>query len=166
MSKQWIVILLLISLAFNLAVLGIFLYTSIYHKPPFCPPGMRPPHEMGRPDLPDRDKDKDKFPFAFENREEIKALRDTFMLKRREFMQIMRNEPFNEKEALAAMETSLKAQEGLEKKLGTSLIEKRKKMSPEEAKEFFERRKDRFRRRYRKDRFDHDKSREPNQERR
>jgi uncharacterized membrane protein len=166
MSRKWIVILLFISLAFNMAVMSMFIYATIFHRAPFCPTPMRPPMEMeGREHHKDKS-DRDRFPFTVEDKAEIKELRDTFKQKRREFMQIMQSDKFTEQKALAAMEASLKAQEDLEKKLGTSLIEMRKKMSAEEAKEFFERRMDKFRRRPRPDDDNNYNPNDNNQQRR
>jgi hypothetical protein len=48
------------------------------------------------------------------------------------------------KEAEAAMEASLKSHEDLERKLGTSLINLRKQMTPEESKVFFTERMERM----------------------
>lgn len=166
MSRKWIVILLFISLAFNLAVMSMFIYATIFHRAPFCPPPMRPPMEMGGREHHKDKLDRDKFPFSAENKTEIKELRDTFKQKRREFMQTMQSDKFTEQEALAAMEASLKAQENLEKKLGSSLIEMRKKMSDAEAKEFFERRMDKFKRRTRQNNERKLNHNDDNQERR
>lgn len=147
MSRRWIIILLFISLAFNLAVMSMFIYATIFHRPPFCPPGARPPMEMARPNHMRHNKDRGKLPFALEDKEEIRELRTEFMQKRKDFMQIIKSENYDEKQALAAMEASLKAQEVLERKLGTSLIELRNKMSAKEADEFFEEWMHKFKRR-------------------
>jgi hypothetical protein len=146
-SKHLLVILLIVSLAFNLAVAGMFLYTSIYHRPPFYPPGigMMPGHDNHDHWFHKKDRDEHN-PFQEEN-EEIQKLRDDFMQKRMDFMHVMMQEGFVDSAAVAAMESSLKAQEELERKLGAALIEMRSKMNNEEAKEYFQKRLDRIEKR-------------------
>lgn len=136
MSKHLIVILLFVSLAFNLAVLGMFIYASAFHKMPFCHPNIenrypgRDEHRESRL-LPEA---------ALKNKDEIRKLREEFFKTRREFMQILAQEKYNEQEAKAAMEASLQAQDKLERKLGASLIEVRRNMDPAAARKFFEHR--------------------------
>jgi hypothetical protein len=77
------------------------------------------------------------------NKDEIKALRDEFRQKRKEFMEVLRQENFSEEDAYKAMQASRAAQDILEKRLGTSLIEFRKKLTSREAKEYFKPREDR-----------------------
>jgi len=161
MSKHFITILLLISLAFNLAVMCMFAYASIYHRPPFNPPqwdrarhheGMGFRHsEHGRrwPDT------------LMENRDEIKQLREAFSQSRKEFMQEMRSDKFDLTKATAAMQKSLLAQEKLEKRLGESLLDMRKKMSTTEAQKFFQERQDRNKRDNMRDRMRFDRSDRP-----
>lgn len=137
MSKHWLTIVLFISLAFNLAVMLMFSYMSIYHRPPFCPPGMERPM--------DRDSHKDRRTklkpelkqLMKNNREEMRDYREEFAQKRKDFMKTLANDTLRVKDAEAAMEASLKAHEALERKLGSSLINLRSNMSAEEAKIFF-----------------------------
>ncbi len=138
MSKRWIVILLFVSLAFNLAVLGVFLYTSFFGRMPFCPADSRPARELAEHRFSREDRDKARPEFTLANRDEIKQLRSEFMQKRREFIKALSKENINEQEVLAAMQTSLAAQEKLESKIGTSMLELRKKMTPEQAKDYFQ----------------------------
>jgi hypothetical protein len=137
MSKHWIVILLLISLAFNLAVLGMFLYMKVYHQPPFNPAEMQGHRQWGEMDRLDKYPGRHWPDSLFENKDEIKVLREAFRQSRKDFIETMNTENFNEPAARIAMEKSLKAQEILEKKLGESLIDVRTKMSPEDSKKFF-----------------------------
>jgi Spy/CpxP family protein refolding chaperone len=142
MSKRWIVILLFISLAFNLAVLIMFLHISVFHKEPFFHPGFKSPSEMRDNDIRDhfrRPRPED----MLENKDEIRKLREDFREKRREFMEIMRKDNFIEEDAIKAMEATHQAQEILEKRLGESIIEYRKKLTPTEAREYFKLREDR-----------------------
>jgi len=76
----------------------------------------------------------------------IRALRTTFRQTKEEFMQELAKEPINEATLNTVLERSLAEQSVLERQLGQRLIERRKEMSPEEAKEFFNRRAERIRR--------------------
>ena len=147
MSKHLLIILLIVSLAFNLAVAGMFLYTSIYHRPPFYPPGigMMGPGDHHKPWFHKKDRDEHN-PFLKES-DEIRKLREDFMQKRMNFMHVMMQEGFVDSAAVAAMESSLKAQEVLERKLGAALIEMRSKMNDDEAREYFQKRLDRIEKR-------------------
>jgi hypothetical protein len=136
MSKHLIVILLFVSLAFNLAVLGMFIYSTAFHKMPLCHPSI----ENRYPGRDDRRETRLLPEAALKNKDEIRKLREEFFKTRREFMQILAKDKYNEQEAQAAMEQSLQAQDRLERKLGASLIEVRKNMDPAEAKKFFEHR--------------------------
>ena len=148
MSKHLIVILLLISLAFNLAVLGMFLYTAKYHKAPFNPHRIFGPIDRSGPGWERFHHRRDTLETRLDNNDEIRKLRDDYRQMRINFLQVMMKDKFLEQEAAAAMQASLKAQENLEKKLGESLIELRKKLSPEEAKALFKERMDRIERRH------------------
>ena len=145
MSKHWLIIVLFISLAFNLAVMLMFSYAQIYHRPPFCPPGMK--HEIGRDN--DREAFKKTNPvikkMLDDNKAEMEKYRGEFAQKRKDFTQTLTSDTLNVNKAEAAMEASLKAHENLERKLGTSLINLRKNMTPEEAKTFFKQHRDRMR---------------------
>jgi len=139
MSKRWIVILLFVSLAFNLAVMGMFLHTMVFRRPLFCLPGMIPHMEWNKERDHRTEKDKDRPRFDEETRAEIKKLRGDFMLKRREFMLLLAKKDLNEQQVTAAMEASILAQDKLEKKLGSAILELRKKMTAEQANDFFTR---------------------------
>lgn len=138
MSKRWIVILLFISLAFNLAVIGMFLYSTIFTRMPFCPRGSISHREMVEHRFSRTDRDKDRPEFVLENKDEIRKLRGDFMQKRREFITVLSKENLNEQEAITAMQASLDAQLELEQKVGSSMLELRKKLTPEQAKEYFQ----------------------------
>jgi len=140
MNKHWLVIVLFISLAFNLAVMIMFAYVSIYHKPPFPHPGMKPRHErdfdrMHRPGMNMKMQE-----MMGGNKEELKPFRDSFDQKREAFIQSLSRDTLNVKEVEAAMEASLKAHEDLERHLGQSLIKMRSNMSGKEAGVFFKER--------------------------
>lgn len=139
MSKRLIMILLFVSLAFNLAVLGMFLYRAVYFRAPLCSQDNRFSGEMMEHRYSKSDRDKERPEFTLANRDEIKKLRSEFMQKRRAFVNILSKQTLNEQEALTAMQASLAAQNALEQKVGTSMLELRKKLTPEQAKDYFQR---------------------------
>lgn len=137
MSRRWLTIILIVSLAFNLSVLIMFTHIAVLKKMPFCLPGTKSVTAC-------EDQTSGKYrkviprPEEFlDNKAEIKALRDDYLTKRKAFMELMRQEDFNAEEAYAAMQASLQAQDVLEKTLGKSLIEFRKKLTFDEAKTIF-----------------------------
>lgn len=164
MNKRWLVIVLFISLAFNLAIVVMFSYMSVCHKPPFCPPGMKPPFERDNKRMPppiENDKIKK---MMGEDKAEMKKFRDDFSQKRNAFMKTLIKDSLNVKEAEAAMDASLKAHENLERHLGQSLIKVRQNISSQEAQTIFKERLERF---DKKDRFRHKFNKmhhKPNQE--
>lgn len=138
MSKHLLLILLLISLAFNLAVAVMYCYSAVYHRPLFSPPGwdrdMRLNRETGFHNIrhgrhwPDT---------LLTNKDEIRQMRLDFSQSRREFMRELRNAKFDLNKTKAALQKSMEAQTRLEKTLGESLIKLREKMTPEQAEKFF-----------------------------
>lgn len=137
MSKKLSNILLLVSLAFNLAVVAAFIYMTV-----------RGPHHhhrtRPRPDTESyRHRDRDS---TWADSDSIRALRTTFRETKHEFMTELAKEPINEPALNTILERSLSEQSLLERELGKRLIERRKEMSPEEAEEFFNRRAERLRR--------------------
>jgi len=150
MSRHLIITLLIISLAFNLAVLGMFMYTSIYRKPPFCISGMLPNWNKKTPIHDRKDFRRDSLDMRLNTNEEIRNLREEFRKARLDFVKVMLKDDFSEKEAVSAMQRSLKLQSQLEKKLGESLIELRQKLPPEEAKRLFRERLERVERRHKR----------------
>lgn len=136
MSKKLLFILLLVSLAFNLAVLGSFVYLRFVLKPDFPPP---PPHHVrqGKPGPHEL-----KIWQRLEPDENIKSMRREFMASKRELMQELAKENLDESRVREILDASLKNQTELETRLGDRLIQLRKTMSAEEAKEFFGKRMD------------------------
>lgn len=130
MSKRWIVILLFISLAFNLAVIGSFLYVRLtFGTPPPHPPkggehfrGPMDRHGEG--------------PLVRDN-ERLQSLRDEFRETKKELMRELAKDPIDETKLNTIIDSSLVAQGKLERELGNALIARRKTMTAEEAKEFF-----------------------------
>jgi hypothetical protein len=143
MSKRWIVILLFVSLAFNLAVMVMFLHLTVFGKHLGFPPHFRPSTEFRDNNPRHIQRVTPRPEDMLVNKDEIRKLKDEFRQKRREFMETLRQENFSEEDALKAMEASRVAQDILEKRLGNSLIEFRKKLTAREAKEYFKPKEDR-----------------------
>lgn len=141
MSKRLLTILLFISLAFNLAVLGsvFWLHTRI-PKPP------HPRHEnFQRPRLPEHLQDLPWDP-------QLKELRKDYDRDRIQLLRELAKAEYQEATALALIDSSLAAQNKLEIMLANRLLTLRTQMSAEEAEEYFrtradhiEKRSDRFR---------------------
>ncbi len=129
MSKRWIVILLLLSVAFNLAVLGSFVYLRFMMPyPPHCAP------------LPDR------HPGEFHGRplrrllsedDQFRQARRQFHENKRVFMEELLKDDIDEIALQRILENSLAAQGAMEQRIGYHMIELRKSMSAEEARQFF-----------------------------
>lgn len=142
MSKRWLTILLFVSLAFNLAVLIVFLHLTVFSRDGGRPFSLRAFTEFMQDNPKHIQRVTPRPEEMLVNKDEIKALRDEFRQKRREFMEVLRQENFSEKDAVNAMKASRAAQDILEQRLGTSLIDFRKKLTPREAKEYFKPRED------------------------
>ncbi len=129
MSKRWIVILLLFSMAFNLAVLGSFVYLRFMMPyPPHCAP------------LPDR------HPGKFHGRplrrllsedDQFRQAHRQFRENKRVFMEELLKDEIDEVALNQILERSLMAQGAKERRIGYHMIELRKSMSAEEARHFF-----------------------------
>jgi len=128
MSKKTILILLIVSLAFNLAFFGTFLY----HRVNFGPGIHSPIH--GRPKLPKHCRED----FRKLRKEMGEKHRDYFVA-RRQFILSLLEENLNEKEVLKKLENAIEKQTTKEKEIGLSFIQLRKEMTAEEARMFFRR---------------------------
>lgn len=117
-------VLLLISLVFNIAFVSEYLYHRFIKKPP-VPPRL------------------EKYPKLKEaiqhHRELIKPKREEFFHIRREFIKYLMQKDFNEEEAKRILDDTLKKQIQLEKMMGKHLIELRKNLDYEKARNFFRR---------------------------
>lgn len=132
MNKRWLIILLLVSFAFNLAVLGSFIYLRVFFGSRFCPPPPSPHLSQGRPDMPFKEM-WDRLP----EDDEIPRLRDEFMNTKIGLMKELAKDPINEETIKNILEQSLINQSALERKLADRLIMLRKTMTAEEAQEYF-----------------------------
>jgi len=143
MSKRWLVILLLVSVAFNLAVFGSFVYLhylhpQLRHCPPPSPHGFRPDRDS--PGKPLRDR--------LLKDEQFKQSRKEFLDSKLAFMEELVKEDFDEAVLRKILEESLVAQGAMERRIGDQMIELRKTMTAEEAREFCARHIERMRQRH------------------
>ncbi len=156
MSKRLTSILLLISLAFNLAVVGSMIFLKSKAAPPPFPghPGGRfrnmdridrmksdEGRPMGRPDRRSDDGSR------FEDSAATRELRLKFRRSKMELMQELAKDPIDEARINTILTRSLTEQTALERTLGADLIAARKKMTAEEAEQRFGRRAEALRRR-------------------
>ena len=128
MSKKTIVILFIISLAFNLAFFGTFLI----HRVNFGPGIQGPIH--GRPKLPKHCREDFR-----ELRKEMGEKHREYFKARRQFILSLLEEDLNEEQVLKKLENAIEKQTIKEKEIGLSFIKLRKEMTAEEARKFFRR---------------------------
>ncbi len=136
MSKSWLVALLLISFSFNLAVIGSAIYLRCSHAcPPDRPfPGRRMPTPAHIQPFMEKDS-------------EIRQLRQNFSDSKRVLMQELAKDPVNDARVKEIIDSSLVAQNALERRIGEKILAYRKTLSPEEAREHFLRRVERLKHR-------------------
>ncbi|HNX00811.1 MAG TPA: hypothetical protein PLE74_04240 [Candidatus Cloacimonadota bacterium] len=143
MSKKLILILLLVSFAFNLAFIGSFLYWRYQFRHGFAerhqnrdrweqrmgprdgqqpppPPGLRP-RDVG----------------WMENRKVLEPFRNKFTSSKVDFFKTLQQPVVNEELLKQKLDTSVKNHNELETQIGLRLIEMRKKMTPQQANDFF-----------------------------
>ena len=126
MSKKTILILLIVSLAFNFAFFGTFLY----HRVNFGPGIHAPIH--GRPKLPKHCREDFR-----EFRKEMGEKHRDYFIARRQFILSLLEEDLNEEEVLKRLENAIEKQTIKEKEIGLSFIKLRKEMTAKEARMFF-----------------------------
>ncbi len=135
MNKRWLYILLFISLAFNLAVLGSFVFIRFFMPPP--PETMSHPGMEGRG--PGNDRMKEWQQHCGDDAEMIQ-IKTKFAQSKHALMQELAKDPINETKIKSILDSSLVIQSSLERKLGQRLLTLRKSMNADEAKDFFGRR--------------------------
>ena len=125
MSKKILFIVLIISLAFNIAFLGVFIYrrvllSDMHHPPPRfhdIPPHCR-----------------EEF---LEERERMLPLKMEFELSKKRFMRSLTNEEFDRKLLEKKLKETIDRQIRMEHEMGQLLIKLRSELSPEEIQDFF-----------------------------
>lgn len=123
MSKRWLTALLIISLCFNLAVVISFIYFKVMAPPP-------PPPKEHLPRFSPRDRIHTLSP-------ETIALNKRFNDLKITLMQELAKDPVDEARITGIIDSSVVAQNALERHLGQRLLENRRKMTAIEAKEHF-----------------------------
>ena len=122
MSKRALTIIVIISLAFNLAFIGTFSLIQLRRRS-FLKHEFRPPPELRE---------------HFRNRKEhIASFQHDFHQSKIAFIEELKKPDFNEELLNKMMENAIRKQTAMEIELGKSLIELRKEMSFEEAQKFF-----------------------------
>jgi len=122
MSKRTLIIIVIISLAFNLAFIGTFGLIQLRRRS-FLKNNFGAPRELRE---------------HFRNRKEhIAPFQHDFHQSKIDFIEELKKPDFNEELLNKMLENAIEKQTALEIELGKSLIELRKEMSFEEAQKFF-----------------------------
>lgn len=110
MKNRILYLVLIVSLAFNLAFLGMF----IWHR-------MNPPRPKFAPEFEHMRK------HVKNNMDDVKQLRDEFKLEKDKFMEYLRTDEFQESTADSLLNIMLEKQMKMERRFGSKLIEFKKK---------------------------------------
>jgi len=142
MKTNWSTTVLIVSLAFNLAVLGVFLYITAFSKSPFqanikekraqqiTGNRLQPGQTGWAKSILKQNLEK--------NRPAIKQQAND----RKQFIQTLTTDEFNEAKAKVALAKFVKSRSNMEEALGKSLIEMRKQITPAQLKQLMQRRSD------------------------
>ncbi|HNQ42870.1 MAG TPA: hypothetical protein PKI59_00475 [Candidatus Cloacimonadota bacterium] len=128
MSRRLLIAILLVSLGFNLAVIGSMIWFRFIRPCPIPPPQGRPPMGNVHP-----------LPIwkQLKPDSQIPAYRAKFDSTKILLMEELAKDPIDELKIHSIIDSSLSAQNLLERHLGMSMLEIRKQMSAAEAKEHF-----------------------------
>ncbi|MCB5254063.1 MAG: hypothetical protein RBR69_09265 [Candidatus Cloacimonadaceae bacterium] len=129
MTKRSIIILLFVSLAFNLAVLGSILWV---HFSRIACPAETPYGRQARTALPPH---LHNVPTMWSP--EIRQMHTRFNDSKIELMNELAQDPIDETNIIAIIDSSLDAQSSLERALGYRLLDIRKQMNAAEAEDYF-----------------------------
>lgn len=123
MSKRLLIVLFIVSMAFNIAFVGGVGYHLIISRTAhqFIPPGINPQVRN----------------HYLECRKEITPLMKEFHESKQEFIHELARKDIDEEKLLNMMENSIEKQTRMERELGLSMIEMRKRLTPEEAEKMF-----------------------------
>jgi hypothetical protein len=123
MQKKYLSSILITSLAFNIAFIGVFIY-HLTTRPPLPPS----PYCIKKPPIRE---------FISRKKNEMKAFNDEFRSSRKRFLESLAAADFDETISLKLLEENVGKHMAMEKEAGISLIEFRKKIDAEEAADFF-----------------------------
>ncbi|NLO44533.1 MAG: periplasmic heavy metal sensor [Candidatus Cloacimonetes bacterium] len=136
MSKRLLFILFSISLAFNLAFIGSLLWFHLR----ISKAKQRAPRTRERIELPTHVND-------MRHNPQIDQLRSDFESYKLKLMEELAKQTLDEERILSIIDSSLVAQSDLEQSLGENLVQIRKQMTPDEAKDYFQSRAEHMKRR-------------------
>ena len=139
MKTNWTRIALIVSLAFNLAVLGVFLYITALGKSPFPASAnvSKTENLTDKTILPNHSGWAKNI--LKQNLENNRPAIEKQAKDRKEFIQTLTNDNFSEIKAKAALSKFIKSRSAMEESLGKSLIEMRKKSTPTQIKQLMQR---------------------------
>ncbi|MCB5246911.1 MAG: periplasmic heavy metal sensor [Candidatus Cloacimonetes bacterium] len=137
MSKRLLTILLLVSLFLNAGIIGGLIVMGWYRQNHIV-------HHYQPEGPSSRDRDRIEIPELRDP--QVIALRDSFLVIKKELLQELAKDPVNEAKITAIIERSIGAQSEMERALADKLLEYRKSLGPAEAKEHFNGRLDRMER--------------------
>ena len=123
MRTKTLNIILVISLAFNIAFLGGSIYRHLTFR------RFKPVHQRIHNEKVEE--------FINRKREQRKMLVQDFHIAKDKFMQALSKDEIDEAELLAIIDTLVFKQGMMEKEIGSSMIELRKEMTPQEARQVF-----------------------------
>ncbi|HOZ00329.1 MAG TPA: hypothetical protein PLG20_00835 [Candidatus Syntrophosphaera sp.] len=140
MSKRLLTILLLVSLFLNAGIIGGLIVMGIFrHNHNLHHYVMQQPQNMQRREMPG-------FGPRIPEDPKIIALRDSFRSTKDELMSELAKDPVNEARINAIIDKSVANQSAMELALGHKMLELRKGMNADEAREYFGRHQDRMER--------------------
>ncbi len=125
MSKKILFVVLIISLAFNIAFLGVFIYRRVL---------LSDRHRLSPRfhDIPTHCREE-----FLEERERMLPLKMEFELSKKRFMRSLTNEEFDRELLEKKLKETIDRQIRMEHEMGQLLIKLRSEMSPEEIQDFF-----------------------------
>lgn len=132
MNKRWLYILLFISLAFNLAVLGSFVFIRFFLPPPL--------DRMHNPEMEGRGMGDHRMQMWQQHcvdDTEMTQIKTKFADSKHALMSELAKDPIDETKIKTIMDSSLVIHSTLERRLGQRLLTLRKSMGADEAKDFF-----------------------------
>ncbi len=126
MSKKTLTIIFLVSVVFNLAFIGTFFYLRFLSP---VPPHRIPPERL----IPAEYREK-----YFTQRKLLEPYHQELRKQRRNFLESLMQNDFDEKKSLEKLQLSLEKQKQVEKKLGEYLIQMRKSMTADQIKKYLQ----------------------------
>lgn len=130
MSKRLLTILLFVSLFLNAGIIGGVIVMGFYRQKHI------EHHYQPGPENANRDRQRPEIPELKDPH--VIALRDSFLVIKKDLLQELAKDPVNEARINTIIENSISAQSDMERALGHELLEYRKTLGAAEAKQHFE----------------------------